>query len=292
MKYSTFILGQPSLDVNTDFGGAVVKEVGGAVIQSAYAAAALGHQVAVLPKCAGDIDAVAAFAARENIAVFPLASGASTSISNVYHTADRERRTCRAISKIDPYKATEIPKTDAPIWHIAGLMWGDFDETVIEYAAKNAKAAVDVQCLLRREEDGEMVFRDWPCKRETLPMITFLKTDAAEAEILTGLSDRVAAAKQLHAWGAKEIMITHHNEVLVYDGHKVHTCPLKARNLTGRTGRGDNCFSSYITERLAQDIPQALLTAAALTSLKMETPGPFRRNRADVEGYIKTFYNC
>ena len=290
MKYATFILGQPSLDVNTDFGGAVIREVGGAVIQSAYAAASLGHQVAVLPKCADDIDAKSAFAGAENITVFPLRSATSTSISNVYHTADRERRTCRAISRVEPYKAEEIPKVDAPIWHIAGLMYGDFDETIIRYAAQNAKAAVDVQCLLRRDEGGEMVFRDWPCKKEILPLISFLKTDAAEAEILTGMSDRVAAAKQLHAWGAKEIMITHHNEVLIYDGAEIYTKPLKARNLTGRTGRGDNCFSAYITERLTCEIPQALLSAAALTSLKMETPGPFKGTRADVEAYIKDFY--
>lgn len=33
-------------------------------------------------------------------------------------------------------------------------------------------------------------FEDWKEKKELLPYITFLKTDAAEAEILTGLTDR------------------------------------------------------------------------------------------------------
>ena len=179
---------------------------------------------------------------------------------------------------------------DAPIWHIAGLIWGDFDESIIEYAAENAKAAVDVQCLLRRDEAGEMIFRDWPLKREILPLISFLKTDAAEAEILTGVSDRAEAAKQLNAWGAKEVMVTHHNEVLIYDGDQVYTQPLKPRSLKGRTGRGDTCFSGYLAERLTCEIPQALLTAAALTSLKMEIPGPFKGTRADVEEYIKSYY--
>ena len=82
-----------------------------------------------------------------------------------------------------------------------------------------------------------MQFHDWAEKKKYLPMIHYLKTDAAEAEILTGLTDRAEAAKKLYGWGAKEIVITHNTEVLAYDGNKIYTCPIKARNLSGRTGR-------------------------------------------------------
>jgi len=290
MKFQTIILGEPSLDINTDYTGTVIREVGGAVVAAAYAASGLGHKVAVLPKAAADIDAHALFAEAENVTVFPLSSATNTSISNVYHTADRERRTCHALSRVEPYRVDEIPAIEADVWHIAGLIYGDFDESVIRHVASQGKAAVDVQCLLRRDEGGEMVFRDWPQKKEVFPCIHYLKTDAAEAEILTGLSDRVAAAKQLYDWGAKEIMITHHSEVLIYDGEEIYTQPIKARNLTGRTGRGDTCFSGYINERQSCGIPEALRTAAALVSLKMETPGPFKGCRADVMAYIQEFY--
>ena len=120
--------------------------------------------------------------------------------------------------------------------------------------------------------------------------IDYLKTDAAEAEILTGLTDRAEAAKLLYSWGAKEIMITHNTEVLIYDGKEIYTCPIKARNLSGRTGRGDTTFACYINERLTKDIPTALKTATALVSLKMETPGPFQGTRADAEAYMKKFF--
>ncbi len=289
-KYATFILGQPSLDINTDFDGTTIRAVGGAVVYSGYSASSLGHKTAVLPKASADIDVDAVFQDAANVTVFHLSSPSSTSISNVYHTADRERRTCKAISRIDPYKVEEIPDVDAAIYHVAGLMVGDLGEDIIAYASQKAMAAVDVQCLLRRDENGEMVFRDWDQKLEYLPKIRFLKTDTAEAEILTGLTDRVEAAKQLHAWGAAEIMITNSAEVLIYDGKEIYTQPIKARDLSGRTGRGDTCFSAYITERLTQDIPQALLTATALVSLKMETPGPFQGSREDVERYIQEFY--
>ena len=107
---------------------------------------------------------------------------------------------------------------------------------------------------------------------------------------MTGTKDRKKAAEMLFGWGAKEIMITHNKEVLIYNGKEHCTCPLKPRNLSGRTGRGDTCFSAYITERLNKDIEDALLFASALVSLKMEKPGPFKGTRDDVESYIKKFY--
>lgn len=194
-------------------------------------------------------------------------------------------------SKIDPYRPEEVPEEiDAKIWHLAGLVGGDIPNEFLPFAAKKAMLAIDVQCMLRWEENGGMVYRDWEAKKELLPYVRFLKTDAAEAEILTGLADRVEAAKVLYGWGAKEILITHNTEVLVYDGKEIYTCPIKARSLGGRTGRGDTTFACYINERLTQDIPAALQTATALVSLKMETPGPYMGTRADVDAYIKEFY--
>ena len=112
----------------------------------------------------------------------------------------------------------------------------------------------------------------------------------AEAEILTGLTDRAEAARLLHSWGAKEVLITHNTEVLAYDGKAIYTCPIKARNLSGRTGRGDTTFAGYITERQRAGVAEALQYCTALVSLKMETPGPFQGTRQDVLDYIHTFY--
>ncbi|MCY6354606.1 hypothetical protein [Clostridium sp. ZS2-4] len=107
---------------------------------------------------------------------------------------------------------------------------------------------------------------------------------------MTGYADRKEAAKILYGWGAKEIMITYNTDVLIYNGKEFYTAPLKPRNLSGRTGRGDTCFSAYITERLKKDIKEAVIYAAALVSLKMEKPGPFRGTRSDVKNYINQFY--
>jgi sugar/nucleoside kinase (ribokinase family) len=213
----------------------------------------------------------------------------TTSIRNEYLSTDRERRNCTALSIADQYKIEDIPNVESKIFHFAGLIVGDYDYDLIKQLSKRGKVAVDVQGFLRNAINGTMVFKDWKEKKEYLPYIDFLKTDAAEAEVMTGCEDRYEAAKMLYSWGAKEIMITHNSEVIIFDGKSFYSAPLKPRNLTGRTGRGDTCFSGYITERINKGPKEAVLYAAALVSLKMETPGPFKGTRADVEDYIIKF---
>ena len=289
-RYDSLIIGEVARDTNVDYDGTTVKAIGGAVYYSGYAAANIGHKIAVLPKADPEVDLKEAFAKAPNATVYPLVSATSFVTKNVYHTPDRERRTSTVDSVITPYRTDEVPQIDAAIWHLAGLVGGDIPNEMIPFAARHAMVAIDVQCMLRWVENGGMVYHDWAEKKEMLPYVRFLKTDAAEAEILTGLTDRAEAAKVLYGWGAKEVLITHNTEVLVYDGKEIYTCPIKARNLSGRTGRGDTTFAGYINERLTADIPTALRTATALVSLKMETPGPFQGTRADVEAYLKEFF--
>ena len=290
-RFDALIIGEVAQDTNVDCDGTTVEAIGGAVYYSGFAAANIGHKIAVLPKAdTAQIDLTAAFAPAPNITVYPLHSRTSFVTKNIYHTPDRERRTSTVDSVVEPYRPEEVPDIDAAIWHLAGLAAGDIPNEMIPFAARHAMVAIDVQTMLRRVEDGALVYRDWAEKRELLPYVRFLKTDAAEAEILTGLTDRAEAAKLLYSWGAKEVLITHNTEVLVYDGREVYTCPIRARNLSGRTGRGDTTFAGYINERLTADIPTALHFATALVSLKMETPGPFTGTRADVEAYLNAFY--
>jgi len=290
-KYDTFIMGHISKDENI-FQGKTVNEIGGAVVYSSCSAYAIGHKIGILTKLSfKDRKHLEIFSVpKENIIV--LDSKNSTSIRNIYHTEDRERRTCTALSIADPFEIRDIPDNiESRIFHFAGLISGEFDNEMIKFLGNRGKIALDVQGFLRDVgKNNEMIFRDWREKKEYLPHINYLKTDAVEAEIMTGVKDRKEAAEILFSWGAKEIMITHNEEVLIYNGKKYYTCPLKPQNLSGRTGRGDTCFSAYITERKDKKIEEALLFASALVSLKMEKPGPFKGTRDDVEDYISKYY--
>lgn len=290
-NYDTFIMGHISIDENI-YQGEIVKEIGGAVVHSSCTSYAIGCKTGILTKLSFlDKNCLETFTIPEED-IFALNSKNTTSIRNIYHSEDKERRTCIALSVADPFKIDDIPDNiESRIYHFAGLISGEFDNEMIKFLQNRGKIALDVQGFLRNVgKNKEMVFEDWKEKKKYLPYIDYLKTDAAEAEIMTGTKERGRAAKMLFEWGAKEIMITYNKEVLIYDGIKYYTCPLKPRNLSGRTGRGDTCFSAYITERLNKDIESALLFATALVSLKMETSGPFKRTREEVENYIKKYY--
>ncbi len=290
--FDTMIIGQISLDHNIDYDGREEYISGGAVTFSGYAAAAIGHSVAVVPKGNPQkLDPAVTFADSKVEKIFPVASKTCTEMQNTYFTADRERRECLNTGMIEPYRPEDLPDAEAKIYHLGGLVYGDIPGDVIEACAKRGDVGVDVQALLRcRNEDGSLELRDWPDKMKYLPMIRYLKTDAAEAEVLTGTTDREKAAFMLCEWGAKEVLITHNTEAIVCDGKTIYRSPLRPRGLAGRTGRGDTTFAGYLTERLTHDIPEALEFAAALVSLKMETPGPFKGTRQDVYDFIEKYY--
>ena len=291
MSYKSIIIGHITNDVNTDCEGNTVEQAGGAILYASAVATALGHKVAAVTKLPVEERMRVLELAVEPEDIFCNAGDSACDMVNTYLTPDKERRNSVCESTGTPFTADDLPVEEADVIHFAGLVYGDFDSDMIITASEQAAVAVDMQGFLRHvKEDGTMELRDWDEKEDVIPYITYLKADAAEAEVLTGTSDRREAAKILYDMGADEIIITHNTEVLVFDGDDFYTCPIRSRNLSGRTGRGDTTFSAYICERQEFEIDEALLIATATVSLKMETPGPFDGTRDDVKNYINEFY--
>ncbi|QOX64514.1 ribokinase [Anoxybacterium hadale] len=288
--YDTFIIGHITQDQNITENKEVSESPGGAVFFSSYASLAGERATGILTKTAReDRHLLDAFnVPKEDLYYIP--SEHTTLMRNEFFSADREKRICTALSIADPFRLEDIPEVSTKIYHLAGLVYGDFENEMIKPLSEKGLVAADMQGFLRVSKNGSMVFIDWKDKMEYLPYIHFLKTDAAEAEIMTGCSKTEEAAKIMFDWGAKEVMITHNTEVIVYTEEGLFRCPLRPRNLSGRTGRGDTCFSTYITERLYQGVKESLLYAAATVSYKMESPGPIKASRKDIEAYITEFY--
>ncbi len=290
-EYDLMILGPATRDVNIDYTGAEDRSAGGAVTFCTPAARAMGASVFAAVKIAPeDRDIMDVFdMPAEDKALLP--SRRTTLMRNEYFTPDRERRRSGCAAQSDPILPGELPEISWKLCHLAGLLYGDFPEELLEELHKRAQLSADAQGFLRHNKGGSMSLHDWEEKLRFLPWMDFFKTDAAEAEMLTGLSDREAAARQLCTWGAKEVMVSHNAEMLVCDGEHIATCPVKARNLSGRTGRGDTTFGSYLAMRMTgHDMETSLLYATACVSLKMETPGVFKGSLKDVEEYIQNFY--
>jgi len=283
MKYDIVMIGHISQDIMVDHLNNRMDLIGGAVVYSSFSAAASGSKVKVVTKLSKEDGHILDSLQRKNITWEVCPSKASTAIKNVYLTADKERRNVFLISQADPFTLEEVVGDETRIFHLAGLFGGEVPDTLVRPLSEKAEVAMDAQGVLRcLDEEGNLAFRDWDRKEELLPFIKYFKTDAAEAEILTGLSDREDAARLLNRWGSEEVMLTHNTEVMVCAQGEIYTAPYTHRTNEGRTGRGDTTFAAYLAWRKDHSVKEATAYAAALCSMKMEVPGPFKGSLEDV----------
>jgi hypothetical protein len=91
--------------------------------------------------------------------------------------------------------------------------------------------------------------------------------------------------------GPREIVLTHKDGLLIYADGEFHELNFYPARLDGRSGRGDTCVGTYVAMRLSMPPREAGIWAAAVTSLKMEGPGPFNRSVREVATFIQEKYN-
>jgi sugar/nucleoside kinase (ribokinase family) len=153
------------------------------------------------------------------------------------------------------------------------------------------RVAADMQGFVRVLRDTELIYEPWEEMHPTLALVDVVKSDAVEAEFLTGETDLHKAAEFYAAMGPREIVLTHKDGLLIYADGKFHEMKFYPGRLDGRSGRGDTCIGTYVAMRLSMSPRVAGTWAAAVTSLKMETPGPFQGSKRDVEVFIQDRYH-
>lgn len=264
---------------------------GGAVFYGASVTARMGLKTAVVTRLAREDFRVVEEVERLGVRVFARATPKSTCLRLEYPSSNMDERVIRVASKAGPFTPEEVEHIETRAVVIGGSMRGEISPGVIEkLAEKTDRIAADAQGFVRIDREGTLVYHEWPEMQAVLALVHVLKADAVEAELLTGSSDIRVAAKLLHELGPREIVLTHRDGVLVYDGDQFHEAGFFPKELVGRSGRGDTCIASYMASRLNASPAEATVWAAALTSLKMEAEGPFRRDIGEVERLIQEKY--
>ena len=285
--YDIIIIGHVTSDILV-YKGEASGFIGGGAYFSAFAARRSDVRFCVITKLAPKDFGILDGLKKDGIEVTAIPSLRTTSIENVFETDDVDRRKVRLLSQADPFHPEDIPEAETKVYSLTGLFTGEIPDSLIAHLARKGAIALDLQGKLRCSEAGTFAFKDWPGKEKYLPLVTYLKADSLEAEVATGTPDREEAADILHRLGAKEVMITHSSEVILYNGKRMFRAPFNPGNLSGRTGRGDTCFISYVCWRRTHGIEESLRYAAALTSLKMEKPGPFLGTQEEVLARMNT----
>jgi sugar/nucleoside kinase (ribokinase family) len=169
--------------------------------------------------------------------------------------------------------------------HLAGISDQEFSLDFIRgLCNRGYNVSTDMQSFVRQVDPytKDILFKDVPMKRDIARLVTKVKLDVVEAKVLTGADDLEEAAKRFESWGCPETVITRADGVLARFRGKTYFEKFTNRSTVGRTGRGDTTFAAYLARRNDHDVPESLKFAAALVSIKMETPGPYRGTLADV----------
>jgi sugar/nucleoside kinase (ribokinase family) len=255
---------------------------GGAVYYGSVALRRIGVRVAVVTRLHSDDFPRLDEMMQEDVHVFATSAPETSGIENIYDSADMERRICIPLGFAGPFQRDEIPDLSARVVLVVPIIAGEVDLSLLQYLAQRGPVGLDVQGFTRFREPDRLVSRPWPDMAEGLALVTYLKVDRAEAELLTGQTDLQAAARELAAYGPREVVVTQSSGVTVCADGKIHESPFTPRSLAGRTGRGDTCFATYVGKRLSASAEEACRFAAAVTTLKQEQPGPWRGTLDDV----------
>jgi sugar/nucleoside kinase (ribokinase family) len=259
------------------------RSIGGAVTYGAFSAKRSGSHVGIITKLAEEDHHLLDQFGDEQIPVWVLPSKQTTSIRNVYHSSDKESRTCTCLAAVDAFSPENLPDISTKILHAAALINGEIPLQTLQSMTRIAEVGLDIQGFMRVCRDSKMVLEKPDELAQALKSVTYLKTDASEAEIFTNKTNLAEAALEMATMGPKEVVISHNKELVLACQGKIHRAPLTPRKINGRTGRGDTLFCSYLARRTQGDEPfQALQFAAALVSLKLESSGPFRGTLEDV----------
>jgi sugar/nucleoside kinase (ribokinase family) len=265
---------------------------GGGYSYSAFAAVLAVARVGAITRLAAqDVRTVEPLRAL-GVDVFVHESAHSTLMRLEYPTANVDERVLSVTAVADSFSVEHVRAVESRAFLVSASVRGEVPLDVVRHLRqRDALLAVDVQGFVRTvAPDGRLRYEAWPEMRAVLELVDILKTDAVEAEFLTGEKDIERAAKALRAHGPREIVLTHKDGLLVLAHDTFHAAAFHPDQLRGRSGRGDTCVGSYTARRLSAEPADATRWAAAVTSLKLEAEGPVRRSRADVENLLRLRY--
>lgn len=285
-KYDITFVGHMVYDEIIPFGGVPRVAPGSAVLCGAMVAARVGKKVAVVTKMAVKDEHILQPMKDLGIDTF-LIPAEETSYNRVLHySANVDEREMTLVKSAGLISIDDVPELDSSCVHLAGISDTEFDMSLMKaLKARNYQSlSVDMQSFVRHIHPvtKNHEFSDVADKKEIAAMMDKLKLDIVEAKLLTGTDDLEKAALMVESWGCPEVMITHSEGVLARVNGKSYYEKFSNSNVSGRTGRGDTTFAAYLSHRLDHGVPESLKFAAALVSIKMETPGPFSGTLEDV----------
>jgi sugar/nucleoside kinase (ribokinase family) len=284
-NYDITFVGHMCYDEIIPFGGKPHIAPGSAVLCGAMVAARVGKKVAAVVKMAKKDENILQPMKDVGVETYLVPSDVTTYAMVVHESANVDERKLAVVKSAGLISINDVPTLSSTCVHLAGISDTEFDMALMKgLKSRGYSLSADMQSFVRHitPVTHEIQFSDVSNKKDIAGMMDKLKLDVVEARILTGTEDLEKAAIIVESWGCPETMITHSQGVLARVNGVTYYEKFSNSNFSGRTGRGDTTFAAYLSWRLDHDVRESLKFAAALVSIKMETPGPFKGTLEDV----------
>jgi sugar/nucleoside kinase (ribokinase family) len=284
-RYDIVFMGHVTVDEIEAPEGSARRVPGGAPFFGAFATCSAKKRIAVVTRMAEEDKHLLEPLKAVGIDVYLQPAHSTTHMRVVHPTGNVDERSMYQTANAGFFVSADIPPIESCLIHLGALTDSEFTLGFMrDLKQRGFRLSVDMQSFVRQvdPESGVIHFRDVPGKREIVGLAEIVKLDIIEAEILTGTRNLEEAGMLVEEWGAIETILTCSDGVFArYKGDTFFE-RFSNRNSQGRTGRGDTVMGAYLVRRIDHDVQVSLSFAAALASIKMETPGPFRGSLEDV----------
>lgn len=283
-RYDIVFAGNMAVGTIVPFRGSPFVERGCPAFFGPIAASCVKGRIATITRITDDDEGFLGPLKAAGIDLF-LRPGEITEMRIVFPTANVDERQVFLIKGSGCFYIQDIPSIEPCLIHLGSVGIQEFPlEFIRALKARGFSVSVDMQSfVLRVGDQANLVHaQDVPEKKEILSVADFVKLDVTEAKALTCTDLPQDQADILEDWGGSEIIITSSQGALVRNNGKTNFTEFTNRNTEGRMGRGDTFMGAYLACRLDHSVDESLPFAAALTSIKMESAGPFKGSIAEV----------
>jgi sugar/nucleoside kinase (ribokinase family) len=290
--YDIVFVGQLGTGIIIPFEGSPFLEQASPVLFAAIAASYLEKKIAAVTRVSESEEYLLEPLSSAGVDLF-VQRGETVQYRVVFATADIDQRQPFLIKGGEQFVIGDIPPFESRLVHLCCVGARQFQLDLMRgLRTRGFRLSVDMQGFVLQPdgETGALHLKDVQEKKEILTMADFVKLDTLEAKALTGTDVLHDQANILEDWGSSETIITSSEGALAQRAGKSIFAKFTNRSTRGRMGRGDTLIGSYLARRPDHSVEDSLQFAAALASIKMESPGPFRGSLKDVlERMYKSF---
>lgn len=278
-RYDIVFIGQMGVSKIVPFRGSPFNEEGSPLLFAAVAASCQKKRTAAVTRITAGKEYLLEPLKNAGVDLF-IKPGEIYEYEVVFPTANVDQRKILRIKVGEPFSIGNLPPIEPCLIHLCCIGGRSFNiDLARALKAMGFRLSIDMQIFMRQADHitgiGDAQLEDVPEKKEIVNMSDFVKLDAVEAQVLTGSDIPEDQAEILEGWGSPETIITCSAGVFARSQGRTNFAEFTNTSTQGRMGRGDTVMGSYLARRLDHSVEDAVRFAAALTSIKLESQGPF-----------------